>query len=67
MPTPLPNIGKSGDSPKGYSKSVKVEKKQVAIKGASFRSTGDMASKLRAGAWSPPTPMGSRSLSGRAR
>lgn len=45
VPTPLPNIGKSGDSPKGYSASVKVEGHSVAIRGASFGSQGDMASK----------------------
>jgi len=45
VPTPLPNIGKSGDSPSGYTKKVKVEGKSVAIKGASFKSMGDMASK----------------------
>lgn len=45
VPTPLPNIGKSGDSPKGYSKKVKVEGQFVAIKGASFGSMGDAASK----------------------
>lgn len=45
VPTPLPNIGKSGDSPKGYSKKVKVEGQTVAIKGASFKSMGDIASK----------------------
>lgn len=45
VPAPLPNIGKSGEKPKGYSKKVKVEKKAVAIKGASFGSMGDMASK----------------------
>lgn len=45
VPAPLPNIGKSGEKPKGYSKKVKVEKKTVAIKGASFCSMGDMASK----------------------
>lgn len=45
VPAPLPNIGKSGEKPKGYSKKVKVEKKTVAIKGASFGSMGDMASK----------------------
>lgn len=45
VPTPLPNIGKSGDSPKDYTKKVKVEKKTVAIRGASFGSMGDMASK----------------------
>lgn len=45
VPAPLPNIGKSGDSPKGYSKKVKIEGNTVAIKGASFKSMGDMASK----------------------
>ncbi len=45
VPAPLPNIGKSSEKPKGYSKKVKVEKKTVAIKGASFGSMGDMASK----------------------
>jgi hypothetical protein len=45
VPTPLPNIGKSGDSPKGYTKNVTVEGKCVAIAGASFGSQGDIASK----------------------
>ncbi|MEX1365614.1 MAG: PAAR-like domain-containing protein [Nannocystaceae bacterium] len=45
VPTPLPNIGKSGSSPKGYSKKVKFEGKKVAIRGASFESMGDAASK----------------------
>ncbi|WP_342376228.1 DUF4150 domain-containing protein [Myxococcus stipitatus] len=45
VPTPLPNIGKSGDSPKGYSKSVTIDGQPVAIAGASFGSQGDMASK----------------------
>lgn len=45
VPAPLPNIGKSGDSPKGYSKNVKIEGNAVAIKGATFKSVGDMASK----------------------
>ena len=45
VPTPLPNIGKSDDSPGGYTKKVKADKKPVAIKGASFKSMGDMASK----------------------
>lgn len=45
VPTPLPNIGKSSDSPKGYSKKVKIEGNAVAIKGASFKSMGDVASK----------------------
>jgi hypothetical protein len=45
VPSPLPNIAKSGDSPKGYSKKVTIEGKAVALKGASFGSTGDIASK----------------------
>ncbi|WP_434420644.1 PAAR-like domain-containing protein [Nannocystis pusilla] len=49
VPTPLPNIGKSGDSPKGYTKKVTVEGKTVAIKGATFNSVGDAASKATGG------------------
>lgn len=45
VPTPLPNIGRSALSPKGYSKKVKIEGNPVAIKGASFASQGDIASK----------------------
>jgi hypothetical protein len=45
VPTPLPNIGKSDESPKDYSKKVKFDGKTVAIKGASFKSKGDVASK----------------------
>jgi hypothetical protein len=45
VPAPLPNIGKSGDSPKGYTKKVLVENNPVAIGGATFGSMGDMASK----------------------
>jgi len=45
VPTPLPNIGKSDSSPKDYSKKVKVEGKPAAIKGATFKSLGDVASK----------------------
>ena len=45
VPTPLPNIGKSGTDPKKYSKSVTIEGKKVAIKGATFGSMGDVASK----------------------
>jgi len=45
VPVPLPNIGKSGDSPKGYTKKVTVEGQTVAIKGATFGSMGDVASK----------------------
>lgn len=49
VPAPLPNIGKSGDKPKGYTKKVKVEGNPVAIKGASFCSMGDMPSKATGG------------------
>ncbi|KIG13112.1 hypothetical protein DB30_00577 [Enhygromyxa salina] len=45
VPTPLPNIGKSGDSPNNFSKSVVIGGKKVAIKGATFKSIGDAASK----------------------
>ncbi|WP_437310827.1 PAAR-like domain-containing protein [Sorangium sp. So ce388] len=45
VPTPLPNIGRSGNSPKEYSTTVKIEGNPVAIKGASFSSQGDVASK----------------------
>lgn len=45
VPSPLPNIAKSGMSPKGYSKTVKIESNPVAIRGATFKSMGDMASK----------------------
>lgn len=45
VPTPLPNIGKSSASPEKYTKDVKVERKPVAVKGASFASQGDMGSK----------------------
>lgn len=49
VPTPLPNIAKTGDSPSGYTKDVKVEGKAVAIKGCSFKSMGDVASKATGG------------------
>src|SRR5262249_58617510 len=45
VPTPLPNIGQSGKQPDGYSTSVKIEGQPVAIAGASFGSSGDIASK----------------------
>jgi uncharacterized Zn-binding protein involved in type VI secretion len=45
VPAPLPNIGKSNLSPKGYSTTVKIEGQTVAIRGATFESIGDMASK----------------------
>jgi uncharacterized Zn-binding protein involved in type VI secretion len=49
VPTPLPNIGKSGMSPQGYSTSVQIEGNAVAIAGASFGSMGDIASKALGG------------------
>ena len=45
VPTPLPNIGKSGSNPSGYSTTVKIEGNPVAIRGATFDSIGDVASK----------------------
>lgn len=45
VPVPLPNIGKSGKSPDGYSQDVTIEGNAVAIKGATFESMGDVASK----------------------
>jgi len=45
VPAPLPNIGNSGDSPQGYSKTVTINGHPVAIAGASFGSKGDMASQ----------------------
>jgi uncharacterized protein DUF4150 len=45
VPAPLPNIGKSALSPKDYSTSVKIEGNEVAIKGSTFESIGDIASK----------------------
>lgn len=45
VPAPLPNIAKSELSPKGYSTTVKIEGNTVAIRGATFESMGDIASK----------------------
>jgi len=45
VPAPLPNIGKSELSPKDYSKTVRIEGQTVAIRGATFESIGDIASK----------------------
>lgn len=45
VPAPLPNIGKSGNSPKDYSTTVEIEGNKIAIRGATFESMGDMASK----------------------
>ncbi len=45
VPTPLPNIGRSGDNLSKGTKKVLFEGKKVAIKGSSFKSVGDIASK----------------------
>ncbi len=45
VPTPLPNIGKSGNSPDGYSTSVTFDGDAIAIQGAYFLSEGDVASQ----------------------
>jgi uncharacterized Zn-binding protein involved in type VI secretion len=45
VPAPLPNIAKSELSPKDYSTTVKIEGNAVAIRGSTFESIGDMASK----------------------
>jgi len=49
VPTPLPNIAKSSINLQGGSKSVEIEGHTVAIKGATFDSTGDIASKATGG------------------
>ncbi len=45
VPAPLPNIGRSADSLDGCTKDVLIEGNEVAIKGATFKSKGDMASQ----------------------
>lgn len=45
VPAPLPNVARSSMSPKGYSNTVKIEGNTVAIRGATFESMGDIASK----------------------
>lgn len=47
VPTPLPNLGTSGDRLSNGTKSVTIEGKKVAIKGATFmsRPSGDVASQ----------------------
>ena len=49
VPSPLPNIAKSGMSPQGYSTTVQIEGNAVAIRGATFESMGDVASKATGG------------------
>lgn len=47
VPTPLPNLGTSGDNLRGGTTTVKFEGKKVAIKGSTFMSqpSGDVASQ----------------------
>ncbi len=45
VPTPLPNIGRSGDKLKKCTKKILFEGKKVAIKGSYYMSMGDIASK----------------------
>ena len=49
VPTPLPNIARSSIQLRGGSKTVKISGKSVAIRGATFGSTGDIASKATGG------------------
>jgi uncharacterized Zn-binding protein involved in type VI secretion len=51
VPTPLPNFGRSEDSIADYTTTVLFEGKKVAIKGATYKSTGspDAASKATGG------------------
>lgn len=58
VPTPLPNIGKSNSSPKDYSKTVVIEGSKVAIKGATFKSIGDIASQGTGGGLTSSTVEG---------
>jgi uncharacterized Zn-binding protein involved in type VI secretion len=45
VPTPLPNIGQSGKSPQDFSTTVTMDGDPVAIRGSSYGSSGDIASK----------------------
>jgi len=49
VPVPLPNIAQSGSNLQGATKTVKIEGKAVAIKGSTFGSKGDIASKATGG------------------
>ncbi|MFT3925148.1 MAG: DUF4150 domain-containing protein [Myxococcales bacterium] len=64
VPTPLPNIGKSMLSPDGYSTSVTIEGNAVAIKGSSFTSIGDIASKATGGGLISAATHGKTTFSG---
>lgn len=45
VPTPLPNIGESGNGLQGATKTVKFDGQPVAVRGSTFKSKGDIASK----------------------
>src|ERR1700691_4360992 len=66
VPTPLPNLGKSSDSPSGYSTSVTIEGNAVAIKGATFKSSlsADMASQGTGGGLQSMNTQGGTSFVG---
>ncbi len=49
VPSPLPNVARSGTNLQGGSKTVRIEGHAVAIRGATFGSTGDLASKATGG------------------
>ena len=49
VPTPLPNIARSGNNLQGGSSTVKIGGHSVVIRGATFGSTGDLASKATGG------------------
>lgn len=49
VPTPLPNVARSGNKLRGGTKTVRFDGKAVAVKGATFGSTGDIASKATGG------------------
>lgn len=45
VPTPLPNLGQSGNDLQKPTNDVTFERKKVAVKGSYYMSKGDMASK----------------------
>jgi hypothetical protein len=45
VPTPLPNIGQSGKAPQDFSITVTFDRDPVAIRGSSYGSSGDIASR----------------------
>ena len=64
VPAPLPNVGNSNGDEKGYSTTVLVEGKAVAIKGASYGSKGDMPSKGTGGGLVSATVHGATKIVG---